>query len=151
MFFSNSPRCPQNYYYTDKVKTFFKKIFMWQLCWIKVSAQNQTRTTPQDASDPLKTTTATSFIFHIQCCPPHLLTAKLVKLILLEQRLFWNHSPLFWTEHQTAAGTYTKPGVILHTVPRAGAPALHTRPDKEAVFSWGRWYACTEWRQLSRP
>lgn len=80
-----------------KVKTFFKKIFTRQLCWFKVSAQNQTRTTLQDASDSLKTT-ATSFIFHIQYCPRHLFTVKLLKLIPLEQWLFWNHSPVFWTE-----------------------------------------------------
>lgn len=76
-----------------KVKT----IFTWQVWWFKVSAQNQTRTTPQDASDPLKMTTA-SFISHIQCCPRHLFTAKLLKLIPSEQRLFWDHSALFWTE-----------------------------------------------------
>jgi len=54
--------------------------------------------TPHDASDPLKIATAYWFIFQIHCCPPHLFTIKPLKLIPLEQPLFWNHYPLFWTE-----------------------------------------------------
>lgn len=51
------------------------------------SAQNQTWMTLHDASDPLKFATANSFIFQIQCRPPHLFMIKPLKLISLEQQL----------------------------------------------------------------
>lgn len=121
------------------MKTLFKKIFTRQFCWFKVSAQNQTWTTLQDASDPLKTTTATSFIFHIQCCPRHLFTAKLLKLIPLEQWLFWNHSPLLWTEapncswhvhkarsHSPHSAQWRSPSACAHAPDKGGCVQLRT-------------------------
>lgn len=118
------------------METFFKKIFTWQLCWVKVSAQNQTGTTPHNTSDPLKTETATSFIFHIQCCPRHLLTAKLLKSIPLEQQLFWNHSPLFWTEAPNCSwhvhkGRSHSP----HTAQRWSPSAAHTALTKRLCLA----------------